>query len=167
VGREREAKALAARFNRQCEQLKAATKGLDSPRVLLLFGTNPLTALGPGTTLDEMLAMAGGTNVLADATVSYPVLDREDVLVRQPDVVILIRGEQEGVTGVIDAPTPLASLDIPAVKRHRVMQLTDPVALLPSTSATRVAVKLATLLHPSHGEAFEHILNGDGADPSH
>ncbi|MFA7237255.1 MAG: ABC transporter substrate-binding protein [Phycisphaeraceae bacterium] len=161
VGREKEAATLAAKVRGRFAALRRATEGMERPRVLLLVGvSSTFTAVGPGTVLDEMLDAAGGVNVMSDAKVTYPVLDREDVLLRRPDVVVTIEG-REGATGAIEPTGGLAGLDIPAVKNHRVMQMSDPVALLPSTSGPRVAVKLAKLLHPSQAEAFEHILNGD------
>lgn len=43
---------------------------------------------GPGTFLDELLGRLGLVNVVADAQVAYPQVGLEEIILRQPDVVI-------------------------------------------------------------------------------
>jgi iron complex transport system substrate-binding protein len=56
--------------------------------VLMLLSLNPIVAIGPGTFLDEMIALANGENIAHTATTTYPLLSREEILRRQPDVII-------------------------------------------------------------------------------
>ncbi|HLL22033.1 MAG TPA: helical backbone metal receptor, partial [Kofleriaceae bacterium] len=60
------------------------------PRVLAILdreagGLGNLVAAGPGSWLDELLAVVGGENVLAASGVRYPKLSMEEVLRAQPD----------------------------------------------------------------------------------
>lgn len=45
-------------------------------------------AAGPGSGWDELLRLAGGLNVYADAPVAYPKVSAEDVVARNPDVIL-------------------------------------------------------------------------------
>jgi ABC-type Fe3+-hydroxamate transport system substrate-binding protein len=53
----------------------------------------------------------------------------------------------------------LTGLDIPAVVNRRVVRLDDPLAMLPSTSMPRVAMKMARLLHPQLADQIDTLAN--------
>lgn len=59
------------------------------PSVLMLLSLQPLIAAGAGTFIGELIETAGGRNAAGDLTASYPVMDREDVLLRNPDILLL------------------------------------------------------------------------------
>lgn len=80
-------------------QLKA--KAMPSPRVVVIVdrqqGTlNNLIAVGPNNYVNQVLEIAGGTNVLArDGVPQYPRISLETVLRENPDVIIDLSGTQE------------------------------------------------------------------------
>ncbi len=47
-----------------------------------------LIGVGPGSYLSELIDLAGAENVLADAAVAYPQLNLEEVIRRNPDIII-------------------------------------------------------------------------------
>jgi iron complex transport system substrate-binding protein len=65
---------------------QAATK--PKRTVLMLLSLNPIVAIGPGTFLDEIITLANGENITHRATTAYPLLSREEILRRHPDVII-------------------------------------------------------------------------------
>jgi iron complex transport system substrate-binding protein len=56
--------------------------------VLMLLSLKPIVAIGPGTFLDEMITLSNGESIAHSATTAYPLLSREEILRRQPDVII-------------------------------------------------------------------------------
>ena len=63
------------------------------PRVLAILdreagGLGNLVAAGPGSWIDELLAITGGENVLAGSGVRYPKVSMEEVLRGRPDVIL-------------------------------------------------------------------------------
>jgi iron complex transport system substrate-binding protein len=75
------------------DRVKAAVAGRAPRKVLIIVGrrTGTLTdlvAVGPGSYLSDLAAIAGGTNVLADAAVAYPHISMETVIGLAPDVII-------------------------------------------------------------------------------
>ncbi|MCZ7558153.1 MAG: cobalamin-binding protein [Bacteroidia bacterium] len=62
---------------------------VNKPAVLMLLSLQPLIAAGSGTFIGELIESAGGRNAAGDLTASYPVMDREDVLLRNPDILLL------------------------------------------------------------------------------
>jgi iron complex transport system substrate-binding protein len=120
----------------------AANKPARRPRVLLIIdresgGVGNLVAAGPGSWLDELLAVSGGENVLSASGVRYPKVSLEEVLRGKPDVIIDVSYAAE--TGGIAA---WDTVDVPAVKAKRVRGLADQYLRAPSP---RVKQALATL----------------------
>lgn len=63
------------------------------PRVLLAVGREggrmaDVLVSGPGTHLDELLGRMGAVNAFADAPLDYPQVGLEEILQRQPEIVI-------------------------------------------------------------------------------
>jgi iron complex transport system substrate-binding protein len=72
------------------------------PKVLFVVGRTPgaisdLIVVGRGSYLSELIELAGAENVLADAFVPYPQVNMEEVIRRNPDVIIDM-GHNEMVT---------------------------------------------------------------------
>jgi iron complex transport system substrate-binding protein len=59
------------------------------PSVLFLIGLDPLTAAGPDTFVSQLIAAAGGRNVLSEMTLRWPPVSLEEVIRRDPDVVLV------------------------------------------------------------------------------
>jgi iron complex transport system substrate-binding protein len=59
------------------------------PSVLMLLSLQPLIAAGSETFIGELIETAGGRNAAGDLTAGYPVMGREDVLLRDPDILLL------------------------------------------------------------------------------
>jgi iron complex transport system substrate-binding protein len=89
---------LAAVLRRRIETIKSKTTGLSRPRVLYVLSSDPLITVGPGSFIHRMIELAGGTNVAADAPIAYPRLSMEEVLKRDPEILIFPVGGAEAVS---------------------------------------------------------------------
>jgi iron complex transport system substrate-binding protein len=94
------------------------------PRVLLVIdreagGLGGLVAAGPGSWLDELLAIVGGNNAVIDADARYPKLGLEHVLRAQPEVIVDVSYSAKQGSGAWQ------DLAVPAVAAHRIVAL-DP-----------------------------------------
>jgi len=104
----------------------AAKKPAHHPKVLAVIDREPhglgsITAAGPGSWVDELLAVTGGDNVLAASGTRYPKITSEEVLRAQPDVILDLSYQAE--------VAPWNGLDVPAVRDHRVRALSsDPLS---------------------------------------
>jgi iron complex transport system substrate-binding protein len=56
----------------------------------------PLYTLSGTHLMSEVLSLCGGDNVFADLTTLAPAIDREAVLTRNPDVILIAAGGAEG-----------------------------------------------------------------------
>lgn len=96
VGSQAKGRALAKELRRRAAAVDSAVRarsGKEQPRVLVLFETQGLYTAGPGTFLDELIRKAGGVNIAHNAATPWPVLSEEEVIARNPQVIILLYGE--------------------------------------------------------------------------
>jgi iron complex transport system substrate-binding protein len=119
----------------------AAAKPAHRPRVLAVIDREPgglgnLVAAGPGSWVDELLAVVGAENVLAGAPVRYPKISTEEVIRAKPAVILDLSYPARQSTDAWKALTLK-----PAAK---VIALQAPYLLAPSP---RVAAALADLSH--------------------
>ena len=73
---------------------------LSKPRVAYLLGGDPPWVAGPGTYIDELIALAGGRNVFDDLGPLYAPVSMEALLDRDLDLILLSNG--------LTKPPPLA-----------------------------------------------------------
>ncbi len=126
----------------------AAKRAGKRPRVLAIIdretgGLGNLVAAGPGSWIDELLAVAGGENVLSASGVRYPKVSMEEILRAKPDVILDISyaAEQGGVG-------PWQTVDVPAAKSGRVRGLTDQFLRAPSPRVEQALAVLVKAIAP-------------------
>lgn len=152
MGCEAEAAALRERLEGRLEAVRERVAELERPRVLLVFGLEPVSASGPGTVLDEMVRIAGGRNALGKEGGPYQVLDRELLHEVAPEVVLMLLPGAAALKEDDARYEPWARSAVPAAESGRVWLLNDPEVLLPSTRLVDVVERMAALMHP---EVFE------------
>jgi iron complex transport system substrate-binding protein len=88
------AEALVATLEARLSRVRAASAGRRPQRVLLIVGRRPgtltdLVAVGRGSYMSDLAAIAGGVNVLSDPGLpEYPRISMETVIRLAPDVII-------------------------------------------------------------------------------
>jgi iron complex transport system substrate-binding protein len=142
VGRGEQAARVAAEMKAEIDAIAAKAEPSDSktgdsaknarPRVLLVYGHDPLVAAGPGSFGHQLLELAGGQNVLAGAMSPYPNLDVEKVLSLNPERII--DATVSANTGAKPLDTPFWSKydSIAAVRNDHVYRFENPVLLRPA-----------------------------------
>ncbi|HEY2511770.1 MAG TPA: helical backbone metal receptor [Polyangiaceae bacterium] len=116
-------------------------------RALLVFDVEPIVVAGPGGFPDEMLARAGGVNVVSEGG-PYPSVGIERVIALDPEVILDTTVAAHGSVRIrADAP---GWREVGAVKRGRVVPLADEAVLRPGP---RIADGLAQIAHALHPDA--------------
>jgi iron complex transport system substrate-binding protein len=140
IGRAAEADRVALAIDAALDRA-AALRPAKRPRVLAVIdrevgGLGNLVSAGPGSWIDELLAVVGGENMLAAAGVRYPKISAEEVLRGRPDVILDLSYAAR------HSAAAWQSVDVPAVTAGRVRALDDAYLIAPSP---RVAEALAAL----------------------
>jgi ABC-type Fe3+-hydroxamate transport system substrate-binding protein len=91
VGRETRAKKILADMRRNLARVRSrAPRNARTPRVFIEVGAKPLVTAGRDTFLDELVRLAGGSNIAHDAKSGFANFSREEVVRRNPDVILLV-----------------------------------------------------------------------------
>lgn len=152
------AERLAADIKRQLSALARKTQSRPPRKVFLGLGHTPgdLTGLmttGSGTFLHELIELAGGRNIFADAPGSYPRISKEALVRRRPDVIIEVLAKGLSPENQLLLKSDWDRLStLPAVKAGRIYFLTDDYMLIPGVRISQTAHRLAAAIHP---ELFE------------
>jgi iron complex transport system substrate-binding protein len=139
LGRGKEAEGLISRIESTRARVREAAKQRTAPRVLFVYGFEPLVVAGPGSFADELLRDAGGVNVAADASSAYPLYSVERAVRARPDV-------------VVDAADVDVGKDrlraLPGLSAARWVEVPSLALLQPGPSLGRGLEELFGLLHP-------------------
>jgi iron complex transport system substrate-binding protein len=152
------ASVLNDRIKRELTTLQVKAKELSSPRVLAIVNHRPgmladLTAVGPDNYLQQLLEIAGGTNVLAKSTLPmYPRISLETVLRDDPDVILDLSGQQKSEAERQAASVQVLALwsqqsQLTAVRNGRVIVGVSNALLVPGPRAPEAAQLLFEYLH--------------------
>jgi iron complex transport system substrate-binding protein len=142
------AAAAADRLHRQMQSIRDRVSQLPIVPALIVVDETGQDAAGPGSYLDDLLIVAGGRNVLDSASPGWPTLDRETILRLDPPVVLQLL---PGASSQVQAQAMQdwnALPDVPAVRDHRIVQLTAAEALMPGYHVGDLAEQFAAALHP-------------------
>jgi iron complex transport system substrate-binding protein len=141
MGRGEEGRALQTKFDREMAAVRVERK--KRPRVLFVYTRSAgviahIGAAGPGSFLDEILAIAGARNALEDADKPYVQLDLERLVRCNPDIII------DNLPAEDDPAALWASGPLPKV---RVRFVNDNRMLVPGPKLPDAVRKLAELIH--------------------
>ena len=146
------ADALVANMQSGLRKVKKLAEGHSRPSAVFLVGHNPgsLTGLIAGSGLSyfsDLLDIAGGTNIFSDASAPYPNISLEEILARNPDVILELSGEsrpsQKEVMTLWQQERSLK-----AVMTGRIYAIPSGAFLAPGPRAVEAATTLLYLLHP-------------------
>jgi ABC-type Fe3+-hydroxamate transport system substrate-binding protein len=136
------AASLADSVQSTLARVRAATASLVHPTVFMPAWDKPIIAIGGGSFLTELLEVAGAHNVYADISAPSGPVTLEDVVRRNPDVVL---AAPEFVATMRSSPSWRT---VPAIRRGRLMAFDTLLVGRPSATLGAAAVSLAELLHP-------------------
>lgn len=72
------------------DQVKKKVKGLKKPRVFCELGSKPLVTAARGTFINQIIETSGGINIAGDAKLRYPQYALEEVVRRNPEVILIV-----------------------------------------------------------------------------
>ncbi|MFC1703506.1 ABC transporter substrate-binding protein [Candidatus Omnitrophota bacterium] len=128
--REKEAQGIIDAMKKKIEVIAANVAHIaqeEKPEVFIEIWHDPLMTAGKGSFVDELITLAGGINIAGDTPRPYSYFSAEQVIIRNPDCIILGYMDSEQGAGIAHR---LGWGDIKAVQRNRVYSDIDPDVLL-------------------------------------
>ena len=108
--------------------------------------SKPWTA-GPGSFIDQLITLAGGNNAGSGLGDKYAQISLEQLVTRNPDIIVLGSSTLGGQTPALVAARPGWGT-IKAVKNHAVYAFDDNLVSRPGPRVVDGLEKLAALIHP-------------------
>ncbi len=116
---------------------------IESPRVVVLIGVDPIYAYGPGSYIDDWLAAAGLENAVEDRFAErFPRLDREYLLKLDPDWIL---GPQPGYLDSAFFAVHPEMKQLKAYQQHRIRALTPDLIERPGPRVGQAIAELITV----------------------
>ncbi len=146
------AERLVHKMQSELQSLAALTSVLPKPTVAFIVGhtAGRLEGMVAGSStsyFSDLLNAAGGVNVFSDVTAPYPKISLEQILSRDPDVILEMSGDtrpkQEEVLALWQTLPRLK-----AVSTKRVFAIPSAPIVVPGPRAPEAARLVARLLHP-------------------
>ncbi|MCC6139875.1 MAG: cobalamin-binding protein [Nitrospira sp.] len=148
LDRSTEATALGMDLRQQMARIKTRTQGVTPVRVLYVLNSAPLITVGPGSFIDQLIALAGGINVAAKSATAYPRLSMEVVLQENPEILLFPVGKAEGISES-EQQAWRKWTTLTAVKQNNLRQISADLINRPGPRIGQALELLADLFHPS------------------
>jgi iron complex transport system substrate-binding protein len=158
TGTEGVAEQLSGSIRNGLEKIRARASGLPRVRMMFVIGRSPnrldgLVVAGRASYLNEVIEVAGGENVFRDALAGYPEVSLEEVMARNPEVIVDM-GDMSDTVGVTEEhKRNVIALwnrvpNLAAVKQHRVFAVASDIFVVPGPRVIDAAKAFAEMLHP-------------------
>lgn len=153
TGNEKEATELTRQMHTCLDGIRAATRNLRKPSVLLSVSRTPgtlsdLYVATAGSYLIDLIDIAGGRSITAPARTGYGKISKEAILTLNPEIIIdLVHGSNSKLAEhTADAWNELPELR--AVREKHVYPIDDPFVPHPSQFVIHTAELFERILHP-------------------
>lgn len=147
TGRREAAGRMVAELRRRGERILDATRGRPRPGVLYLVWADPVVVPGRDTLITDLIRMAGGASVSADARIEWPRLSLEQVVARAPEVIIVATHSRAHVDDALRRWREQKIL-LPAFQAGRVHTIDGNLIHRPGPRVIDGLEALARMIHP-------------------
>jgi iron complex transport system substrate-binding protein len=145
AGQVKTTKLVIGRMNHALTTVQQAVLGRPRPKVFVVVWNRPLMTAGRGTFIDNLISIAGGTDVASDTVSGYPTYSPERLLADDPD--IIITGASLG-DSIQRSGTVVAGLELRAQRRGFCYSVPDDWTVRPGPRLALGLVALAKVIHP-------------------
>jgi iron complex transport system substrate-binding protein len=159
TGAQKAAATLTASLQKRVDAVSAKTAGLapgQRPRTLLMIWNNPLMVAGSSTLIDDIIRLAGGTNIAVDIN-GFGAMNLESMISADPQVIIVPTSMDKSSDPLWDFVTtdPRMS-NTSALKNGRVYKIDGDLIYRHSPRCISALEQIASFLHPElFGKALQ------------
>lgn len=143
TGRVEAAKTVTGAMKKKLSAIIDRVKGRPQPSVFYLLSDTPLMTAGPKSVINEAIELAGGSPIFPDAEGQYPRISDEELLRRDPRVILF---PQYGHDGQTQPPKVMKALS--AVREKRLYPVNADLLSRQTPRLIDAVEQIAELLHP-------------------
>jgi len=149
LGAKRDAEGLILEMNKRIDLIKQKVAKRPRLKVFLQMGAEPIVTANKDTIMNEVIELAGGENIAKKVSLRYPKYSREDIVIRNPDAIIIVSMGKFGERALLEWRT---FNNLKAVRDNRVSIIDSDLVCHMGPRLVDGAEEVAKILHP---EAFE------------
>ncbi len=157
IGRAEQAELLSRSLADQLSRIASSAEAKIHPSVFFVVSRDVgaltgLYSVGKGSYIDQLIEIAGGKNVLGPLSAAYPKVSVEEVLARNPDIIVdMSHGGGTSPEQIQRVKSIWSALDtVSAVRNNRVYVLDSDVFIVPGPRVVEAAARLDQVFHESH-----------------
>lgn len=154
TGYQNEAKNLITNMQIELTKVKKLLKTQDEkPSVFIEIWSEPIMTAGKGTFIDEVITLAGGKNIGAEAGKGWPQYSLEKILATDPEIYLISTHSTTG-GGTPDLEERENFSTLTAIKKDRVFVIDQNRISRPGPRAVEGLIELLRYFHPELGEVL-------------
>lgn len=142
LGAEVEGRTMVDSVTATLDSVRAVVAGAARTTVVWPVWRSPVMVVGGGSYLDELIEIAGATNVFGDSPSPSPQVTIEEIAKRNPHLLLA------GFTGADEFQRTPAWNAVTAVREDRIRLIDSKLTGRPSVNLGMAAVALARAMHP-------------------
>jgi iron complex transport system substrate-binding protein len=159
LGRQKEAEDAKIQLEKRLEKVRKKSRVQKPMSVLFIVDRMPGTleqiyGAGAKTFVNEIIGLTGGKNILADSLAPYPLVSKEQILKRDPEVIVeaLVKSRMKkgGMKRATGAWKKLSTLQ--AVRNDHVYGFTNEDYLIPGPTMANLAEYLSDIFQKAQAE---------------
>lgn len=147
VGHEKEARGISEALRDRLKDIQRRVASVKRVRVFYVVNMDPLISVGAKSFIHQMLELAGGENILGGTQTPYPKVSLEEVLRKDPEVLLFPVGTSEGIPEAEQQRWRKWS-SLSAVTQNRLYQVMGDLVNRPGPRVIEGIEVLAKLFHP-------------------
>ena len=125
---------------------KTSDANLTRPRVYLEF--YPMWTYGPGSFGDDLISLAGGTNIAANTSAEYVPITDEFVIAQNPEIIVYTVGSNYNETTAVTIAARPGWSGVSAVEHGEIYTIDDNIVSRYGPRIVDGLEQLASILHP-------------------
>lgn len=147
TGRDSAATSVVTAVRDTLAAVQKVAAGLKAPSAMFVVYHDPPMTAGPNTFVGQLIGLAGGRSIFADADAQWPNVAMEEVVRRDPDVLVVPVGDSSGKA--LDRYRKLSGWrELRAVRTGRVVSVPSDLMNRPSPAIAQASQVMLAALHP-------------------
>ncbi|MGK9476780.1 ABC transporter substrate-binding protein [Melioribacter sp. OK-6-Me] len=149
LDREKYARKKIERWDKLLDSIRIKSSNNQPKTAMIPVELKPLMLAGKNTFLNEYLEVCGLKNVADNPTINYPVFNREEILIRNPDFIIILSDGKLSTNNLLELYPEWK--DLKAIQNGNVIFVDRDLYSRPGPRFVEAATDLFNRLHPKGG----------------
>ena len=129
------------------KSISDSTKGQIQYPTAMILGIDPITVVGSGSFLNDVIEKAGGKNVFEAFPGKYPTITPEEFVKLAPEYVLVLSRNDKAWNDLV-AVHPEMHTNIPAAEKNHIFQVEPEVLVRPGPRVVEGLKTVTRILHP-------------------